>query len=196
MQSSQSSSSLISSTQTSIGAISTQNNSSAVTSTTPVQTNSSPYTNSYFPNLKIVYDSSWKFETFAVESPGYEGYLVDREIKLSKGNNSFRIRSLIVNGGFGCESIDEWNELETFPNGLKKFITPDKTRIQYSNIADCGPSNILVSNFPVSSVPNYVGQSKDGFVVWTYNVILDVDYAPDSQFIKDIDQVLRQSFIG
>ncbi|MEI6728751.1 MAG: hypothetical protein WCK98_03865 [bacterium] len=163
------------------------------TKTSSLAANSQPktqtYTNEYFPDLKIVYDEAWKFETTTQETK-YKGYLVTRIITLTKNNLTASIKTFLLPEGIGCENIDGYKVLNEFTSGFKKFLGPEN-KLSYSKVYNC--PNILTSNSKANSIPDYKGPQIDGNVVFGFVIELSGNYKNDDLVISDFDKIMAES---
>lgn len=177
-------------------------------STQPIA-NSKTYTNKYFPNFKLVYPDTWKFET-ATKNPedmvsGQNPYpgLLARDIILLKNNIKINV-NLYPYVFQGCGGAGEPGKLASFDNGIKKYDLGGGAFFYATNPLACPQSQQLASNLQSKDYPSYSKEqqenpnaTKNGKV--NYRFAINVNYLDGNEIketdplISEVDQIIGQS---
>jgi hypothetical protein len=159
------------------------------------------YTNPYFPNLKINYDSSWKFETSTYNSSA-QG-LLDRKIVLTKNNTKISFSTIVrPPDGAGCYEIRnaiKLNEKYTrasFVNQSRELMG-SQLYMKPSSI-DCVSGYFSIySNIKANSYPSYYnpygGNLKPNDsekVLYLLSINLD---SQDEKLTLEADEIIKNS---
>ena len=115
------------------------------------------YTNEYFPNFKLVYDDTWKFETSTSE--GIYSNLLNRNIYLSKPEKNILLKlDLSVWHTSPCTGVPS-EVITKFSNGVYKSSTIDdvsnKKSLFYGKLNACDPL-IINTNIDTNNIKDYL----------------------------------------
>jgi len=160
------------------------------------------YTNPFFPNLKVTYDESWKFETTTKEA-NYKG-LLNRTFVFSKDGKSFKINltSKILTGCSGSGE-DNIKESVNLGNGVYKikysFPGETKVRVEYSKSKTdvaCILTNPLETNIKTSEIPTYKTDfPTDATVIYFFSVDTS-SINIDDLIYSQVDKIIGQSVLN
>jgi hypothetical protein len=167
------------------------------TSTTPVSTTKT-YTNQYFPNFKLVYDQSWKFETSTSKS-NLATNLLERRITLSKNGTklSFYLSPFIVGG---CEGDDNTpvkinQKFSRYNMGSNQYVYTDVNPT--CSIQNLMKSSILIKDLKITSESSrsviFSNYSSKDVLVYQNGIVLSTK---DKKMILEADQIIKNSSFG
>jgi len=174
------------------------------------------YTNKFFPDFKLVYDSSWKFETST--EPAFES-LLTRRIKLTKNSKTlefiinpvlpFGSEPAFVPDAKTCQPGSSQEELikegtlkiDKFANGVEKFTIKTKCKNGWETLNNkvyYGELNIdsfvLKSNIKAKDIKGYTFAPEDGFVRYRVSQIGELD--TNDPFVKEITKLFLKAVLG
>ena len=163
------------------------------------------YTNQYFPNLKINYDESWKFETKTKPQVVYKN-LLERDITLTKDGSTLNISlsPIIVPSGCGGYTDGTFQEIKIDDNHYRINDTYLK-RYVYSRgkDPDCRLQNQLKTTIKVKDVQYSDSGWKQGYedfhkgqnsetVIYLYFISLKTN---KDAHIKEVDEIIKSSVL-
>lgn len=160
--------------------------------TNKTNTVSQTYTNPFFPDFKLVYDDSWKFETSTNES--YIKGLVNRTIKLKKEGTEIKIITGIIGSGgdVGCIKSDD-----------QISINDRIIRHNYADSVSYSPKNNentcfnIKSNIDANKYPLFK-EFRTSSGEQPYKNATSIEYVTiistnNKNYLSEIDQIISQS---
>ena len=158
------------------------------------------YTNQYFPDFKLVYDDSWKFETSTTSNNFYLN-LLNRKIFITKNQSKIEITldPLPIKIGCGGPGLDE-QEISKVGTSLLKYNGPSNNTYVYGlkGSVACSLQNRLNTNIGISTIKlqdglkstfdQVYGDLKNA--TYTYRIVLE---SSSPQEILEAEAILAQS---